>query len=172
MTEMWPRSSVRVLTDATGGGGPDSIGAARERWASSNASPARNFKGKVSGVVLNSLCPRSQNSVSGTERYFRATSVYDSRTLPALRSVAMTCDIGHPSWITFLASPPTIRERNYWSVMKANSEMSRSLLQHPMSRNMASGRLFPSSRTRGYAGVLEALSIVNLNPRMQGYGKT
>ena len=61
MTEMWPRSSVRVLTDATGGGGPDGTGATGERCASSKTPPARNFVGKVSGVVLNNLCPRSQN---------------------------------------------------------------------------------------------------------------
>ena len=61
MTEMRPRSSVRVFANATGGGGPESIGAVRERCASSNASPARNLTGKDAGVVLNNLCPRSQN---------------------------------------------------------------------------------------------------------------
>ena len=63
MTEMRPRSSVRVLTDATGGG-PDGTKAVRERCASSNASPAKNLAGYVSGVVLNNLCPRSQNPVT------------------------------------------------------------------------------------------------------------
>ena len=45
MAEMCPRSSVRVFTDATGGGGPDGTGAVRERCASSNAPPAKNFAG-------------------------------------------------------------------------------------------------------------------------------
>jgi len=76
MTEVRPRSSVRVFTDATGGG--DSIGAVRERCASSKASPARNLTGKVSGAVLNNLCPRSQNPVPRTGRYFRAVNVGDS----------------------------------------------------------------------------------------------
>ena len=75
MTEMRPRSSVRVFTDATGGGEPDSIGAVRESCASSKASPARNLTGKVSGEVLNNLCPRSQNPVPGTGRYFRMVNV-------------------------------------------------------------------------------------------------
>jgi hypothetical protein len=63
MAEMCPRSSVRVFTDVMVGGGPDGAGAVGERCASSNASPARNLAGYVSGVVLNSLCPRSQNPV-------------------------------------------------------------------------------------------------------------
>ena len=63
MAEMCPRSSVRLFTDAMGGGGPDGAGAVREMCESSNASPTKNFAGKVSGVVLNSLCPRFQNSV-------------------------------------------------------------------------------------------------------------
>ena len=63
MVEMRPRSSVKVFTHATVGGGPGGTGAVRERCASSNASPARNLAGYVSGVVLNSLCPRSQNPV-------------------------------------------------------------------------------------------------------------
>ena len=46
------------------------------------------------------------------------------------------------------------------------------VLQHPMSRNIASGRSFNSSKTREYAGILATLSIANLNPRMQGYGKS
>ena len=45
------------------------------------------------------------------------------------------------------------------------------VLQHPMSRNIASGRSFKSSKTREYTGILATLSIANLNPRMQGYGK-
>ena len=61
MTETCPRSSVRVFADATEGGGPDGIAAVRERCASSNTSPAKNFAGYVLGVVLNNLCPRSQN---------------------------------------------------------------------------------------------------------------
>jgi len=61
---MHPRSSVRVLTNAMGGGGPDGTGAVGERCVSSNASPAKNFAGYVSGVVLNSWCPRSQNPVT------------------------------------------------------------------------------------------------------------
>ena len=44
------------------------------------------------------------------------------RTIPALRSVAMTPDIGHPSWMIFLTSTPTIRKQDYRSVIKANSE--------------------------------------------------
>jgi len=32
----------------------------------------------------------------------------------------MACDIGHPSWMTFLTSAPTIRERNRRSAIKAN----------------------------------------------------
>jgi len=40
MAETWPRSSVRVFTDATGGGGPHGTGAAWEKCASSNTSPA------------------------------------------------------------------------------------------------------------------------------------
>jgi len=73
MAEVYPRSSVRVLTNAMGGGGPDGTGAVEERCASSNASPARNFAGYVSGVVLNSLCPRSQNPVT-QKRYSHVTS--------------------------------------------------------------------------------------------------
>ena len=65
MTEMCPRSSVSVVTDATGGGLPDGTGAVGQRWASSNASPAKNFARQVSGVVLNNLCPTSQNPVTG-----------------------------------------------------------------------------------------------------------
>lgn len=64
MAEMCPRSPVRLFTDATGGGGRDGTGVVRERCESSNASPAKNFAGKVSGVDLNSLCPRSQNPVA------------------------------------------------------------------------------------------------------------
>jgi len=64
MAEMCPRSSVRLFTDAMGGGGPDGIREVGERCESSNASPAKNFAGYVSGVVLNSLWPRSQNPVA------------------------------------------------------------------------------------------------------------
>ena len=63
MAEMCPRSSVRVSTDATEGGGPGGTPVVEERCVSSNTSPAKNFAGYVSGVVLNSLCPRSQNPV-------------------------------------------------------------------------------------------------------------
>lgn len=45
MTETCPSSSVRVFTDATGGGGPGGIGTMGQRCASSNALPARNFAG-------------------------------------------------------------------------------------------------------------------------------
>ena len=78
MTEMWPRSSVRVSTDATEGGGPGSFGEVREMCASSNASPARKFTGNVSGVVLNNLCPRCKNSVPRTEHYFHEIGAGDS----------------------------------------------------------------------------------------------
>ena len=64
MAEMCPRNSVRLFTDETGGGGRGGTGAVRERCESSNASPAKNFAGKVSGVVLNNLWPRSQNPVA------------------------------------------------------------------------------------------------------------
>ena len=64
MAEMCPCSSVRLLTDPTGGGTPDGAGVFGERWASSNTSPAKNFAGYVSGVVLNNLCPKSQNPVT------------------------------------------------------------------------------------------------------------
>jgi hypothetical protein len=67
MTEMLPRSSVRVFTDATGGGGPDSIGAVRERCASSNCIPARNFTGKDSGVTTCVLDPRSLDHFQSVE---------------------------------------------------------------------------------------------------------
>jgi len=63
MAEMCPRSSVRLFACPTGGGGPDGDGAEGERLASSNTSQAKNFAGYVSGVVLNSLCPSSQNPV-------------------------------------------------------------------------------------------------------------
>lgn len=33
----------------------------------------------------------------------------------------MACDIGHPSWITFLTSAPTIQEEKYLSGHGANS---------------------------------------------------
>ena len=65
MTEMRPRSSVRVFTDATEGGGLDGTGAVGQMCPSSNAFPAMNFAGYVSGVVLNNLCPESQNPTTG-----------------------------------------------------------------------------------------------------------
>jgi len=45
MAETCPRSSVRLFTDPTGGGGPDGVGVVGERCASSNISPAKNFAG-------------------------------------------------------------------------------------------------------------------------------
>ena len=85
----------------------------------------------------------------------------------------MTCEIGHPSWMTFLSSAPTIcgREKATDQTLEANPIL-RVVLQHPISKNIASGRFFNNLKTRGYAGIFAILSSVNLNPRMQGYGKT
>ena len=46
------------------------------------------------------------------------------------------------------------------------------MLQHPMSKNIASGRFFTNPRARGYAGNLATLSPVNKNARMQKNGKS
>jgi len=170
MTEMQPRSSVRVFTDATGGGEPDSMGAVRERCASSNASPARNLTGKVSGVVLNSSCPRPQNPVPRTGRYFRAMNVGDSpnRTCSEVRRKS----IRHwPPVMDNLSHLGTHYPKASEIIGQLSRQIQRtnwSLLQHPMSRNIASGRFFPNLRTRGYAGIPEILSLVKPNPKMQG----
>ena len=84
----------------------------------------------------------------------------------------MIWDIGHPSRITFLTSAPTAEARASVRSSNRTPGYGGCVLQHPMSRNIASGRSFKSLRTRWYAGILLAiLSVANLNPRMQGYGK-
>jgi hypothetical protein len=79
----------------------------------------------------------------------------------------MACEMGHPSWTTFLSSAPTVRRCRSGRQGKSRNE---SVLQHPMSKNIASGRSFNNSMARGYAGIFAIVSFANLNPRMQGYG--
>ena len=68
----------------------------------------------------------------------------------------MVWDIGHPSWITFLTSGLTIQDGKGPSDHQGKlRDMNWFPQQHPMSKNIASGRLFTNPRTRGYAGALE-----------------
>jgi len=79
----------------------------------------------------------------------------------------MVCDIGHPSWMTFLTSVPNIQERGCRSDHQIFfQDMNRSILQHPTSKNITSGRLFTNSRTRGYAGTMEAWTFAGPNRQM------
>ena len=157
MTEIHPRNSMSVYRCDRGL--TDGIGAVRERCPSSNASPTRTFVEYASGVVQNSLCPRSQKLVQTRQNVIpRWRSRVTARAIPSLRTLVVVCEIDYQSWVIVPVPAPTMWERKrHRSVIQANPENHLNPWQHPTPSNITSGgsSLMQGTRICGHSGDLE-----------------
>src|ERR1700761_2432459 len=111
MAETCPRRGFRDIKLRKSGavvtGGESAVkGATILRCSGSHTLPGTKTTENVSGVVLKSLCPRSQNS-EWEVYYIICVQPRDGRGLPLYRSVVTTFFSGKPSRIALRISVPT-----------------------------------------------------------------